>query len=120
MRRPPRSTRTDTLFPSTTLFRSHLADDAPGLLRVLLEELAEPLVDHRLDDGTDLGRHQLVLGLAGELRVGHLHGQHAGQALARVVAGKLRSEERRVGKECVRTCRTRWSLYHEKKKKKHT
>src|SRR3546814_20729556 len=24
----------------------------------------------------------------------------------------LRSEERRVGKECVRTCRTRWSPYH--------
>src|SRR3546814_16609888 len=23
-----------------------------------------------------------------------------------------RSEERRVGKECVRTCRTRWSPYH--------
>src|SRR3546814_19535741 len=24
----------------------------------------------------------------------------------------IRSEERRVGKECVRTCRTRWSAYH--------
>src|SRR3546814_13643043 len=23
-----------------------------------------------------------------------------------------RSEERRVGKECVRTCRSRWSQYH--------
>src|SRR3546814_18051134 len=28
-----------------------------------------------------------------------------------------RSEERRVGKECVRTCRTGWSPYHKKKKK---
>src|SRR3546814_14181242 len=28
-----------------------------------------------------------------------------------------RSEERRVGKECVSTCRSRWSTYHEKKKK---
>src|SRR3546814_14171545 len=27
-----------------------------------------------------------------------------------------RSEERRVGKECVSTCRSRWSPYHEKKK----
>src|SRR3546814_2882257 len=27
IRRPPRSTRTDTLFPYTTLFRSGLADD---------------------------------------------------------------------------------------------
>src|SRR3546814_14545997 len=29
-----------------------------------------------------------------------------------------RSEERRVGKECVSKCRSRWSPYHEKKKKK--
>src|SRR3546814_18580044 len=28
-----------------------------------------------------------------------------------------RSEERRVGNECVRTCRARWSPYHKKKKK---
>src|SRR3546814_9702496 len=26
--------------------------------------------------------------------------------------GHLRSEERRVGKECVSTCRSRWSPYH--------
>src|SRR3546814_11325244 len=29
---------------------------------------------------------------------------------------RQRSEERRVGKECVSTCRSRWSPYHEKKK----
>src|SRR3546814_21201616 len=29
-----------------------------------------------------------------------------------------RSEERRVGKECVSTCRSRWSPYHYKKKHK--
>src|SRR3546814_13111264 len=29
-----------------------------------------------------------------------------------------RSEERRVGKECVSKCRSRWTRYHEKKKKK--
>src|SRR3546814_16920432 len=28
-----------------------------------------------------------------------------------------RSEERRVGKECVSTCRSRWSQYHSKKNK---
>src|SRR3546814_11354652 len=28
-----------------------------------------------------------------------------------------RSEERRVGKECVSTCRSRWWPYHQKKKK---
>src|SRR3546814_19678214 len=30
--------------------------------------------------------------------------------------GRMRSEERRVGKECVSTCRSRWSPYHSKKK----
>src|SRR3546814_8284837 len=42
-------------------------------------------------DGPDIA---LVAGAADELR---------------------RSEERRVGKECVSTCRSRWSPYHEKK-----
>src|SRR3546814_13695103 len=32
--------------------------------------------------------------------------------------GMNRSEERRVGKECVSTCRSRWSPYHYKKNKK--
>src|SRR3546814_20032872 len=44
-------------------------------------------------------------------------GGHAVQRLAdqyaRVRAD--RSEERRVGKECVSTCRSRWSQYHTKK-----
>src|SRR3546814_14142233 len=31
-----------------------------------------------------------------------------------------RSEERRVGKECVSTCRSRWSPYHYKKKETTT
>src|SRR3546814_21000392 len=30
--------------------------------------------------------------------------------------GRGRSEERRVGKECVSTCRSRWSPYHSTKK----
>src|SRR3546814_14966712 len=28
------------------------------------------------------------------------------------IVRKVRSEERRVGKECVSTCRSRWSPYH--------
>src|SRR3546814_20696735 len=31
---------------------------------------------------------------------------------------KRRSEGRRVGKECVSTCRSRWSPYHSKKQRK--
>src|SRR3546814_17802150 len=34
---------------------------------------------------------------------------------ARITARAHRSEERRVGKECVSTCRSRWSPYHYKK-----
>src|SRR3546814_5788968 len=30
----------------------------------------------------------------------------------RLGIGLMRSEERRVGKECVSTCRSRWSPYH--------
>src|SRR3546814_19367306 len=42
------------------------------------------------------------------------------EGLAQVVRlALLRSEERRVGKECVSTCRSRWSPYHLKKKKHH-
>src|SRR3546814_21039310 len=33
-------------------------------------------------------------------------------------AFEQRSEERRVGKECVSTCRSRWSPYHDKKKQR--
>src|SRR3546814_13303738 len=33
-----------------------------------------------------------------------------------LAAHHCRSEERRVGKECVSTCRSRWSPYHEKQK----
>src|SRR3546814_19056192 len=34
-----------------------------------------------------------------------------GAWLGGVIAERLRSEERRVGKECVSTCRSRWSPY---------
>src|SRR3546814_17259411 len=36
---------------------------------------------------------------------------------ARPLRLRPRSEERRVGKECVSTCRSRWSPYHQKKTK---
>src|SRR3546814_18375403 len=39
---------------------------------------------------------------------------------ARSRALPVRSEERRVGKECVSTCRSRWSPYHYKKNKSKT
>src|SRR3546814_15456417 len=49
-----------------------------------------------------------------------VHGSDEQKArwLPRIIAGEdkacfgVRSEERRVGKECVSTCRSRWSPYH--------
>src|SRR3546814_21031551 len=46
-----------------------------------------------------------ILGLNGHAAVYSRTGQIAN-----------RSEERRVGKECGSTCKTRWSPYHKKKK----
>src|SRR3546814_5503026 len=37
---------------------------------------------------------------------------HSGTAVDGITARHDRSEERRVGKECVSTCRSRWSPYH--------
>src|SRR3546814_3208797 len=42
IRRPPRSTRTDTLFPYTTLFRSACLAHAPGRLRPIGRRRASP------------------------------------------------------------------------------
>src|SRR3546814_9151587 len=40
IRRPPRSTRTDTLFPNTTLFRSRQADARAACPTVIAHEIA--------------------------------------------------------------------------------
>src|SRR3546814_9124091 len=43
IRRPPRSTRTDTLFPYTTLFRSILVDEGTDALAQLVDiDVARP------------------------------------------------------------------------------
>src|SRR3546814_11216552 len=48
------------------------------------------------------------------LNVGGSYGINGGAQADK--PNKGRSEERRVGKECVSTCRSRWSPYHQKKK----
>ena len=63
-----------------------LADDGAGFVRVLLEPLGQLLVQQPLDRRPHLGRDQLVLGLAGEFRIWHLHRQDAGQPFAGIVA----------------------------------
>src|SRR3546814_13459040 len=114
IRRPPRSTRTDTLFPYTTLFRSSIAGWATQTLRFNDEQgqqpIALPIIDfrQRLDDPWLGGQFELQLNTVAI-------GRTAGQDTQRAFAGArwdLRSEERSGGKECVSTCRSRWSPYH--------
>src|SRR3546814_21002875 len=70
-----------------------LVDDDPKLLRVLTLRL-------------EAEGYGVIATASGE------------EALQRLdnVRPQMRSEERRVGKECVSTCRSRWSPYHSKKK----
>src|SRR3546814_8353581 len=74
IRRPPRSTRTDTLLPYTTLFRSAVADlhaDAGGLLEVGDEGSDQLLVAARVDDERPAGLLAgAVLGGRGGIAVG--------------------------------------------------
>src|SRR3546814_15858305 len=113
IRRPPRSTRTDTRFPYTTLFRSerHRLPATRRLDAIDLFEFLHPALHLRGVTGTRLeafdeldllGQHRLL-----PLELG---------LLVLLVAPPLllveRSEERRVGKECVSTCRSRWSPSH--------
>src|SRR3546814_15126217 len=53
----------------------------------------------------------------GAVKRGQANGAAASPVL-KAYAAVVRSEERRVGKECVCTGRSRWSPYHSKKKKK--
>src|SRR3546814_15428995 len=128
IRRPPRSTRTDTLFPYTTLFRSNLYDP---------EEAARDIVRLRdLDAEHPRGVRLALKNLDGDDRL-RLKVYSASGALAlsdvvpalehfgfevleemptalnygRPASSNARSEERRVGKAGVSTCRSRWSPY---------
>src|SRR3546814_19347410 len=129
IRRPPRSTRTDTLFPYTTLFRSG-SGRRPFLRRAGVRH-PRPDPDHarrsrlrlhprrRPADAEPAALRDLpAVAAVGTVR-GVARNRRSGQAEAGVLLRRgARSEERRVGKGCVSTCRSRWSTYHEKKTRK--
>src|SRR3546814_13549914 len=107
IRRPPRSTRTDTLFPYTTLFRS------AGAPAPLHRRRA-----HHLRQGLAEGEELTLPWLPAREGEDGKAGQEAPERAADAEEGEAggrdeeRSEERRVGQECVSTCRSRWSPYH--------
>src|SRR3546814_20565205 len=143
IRRPPRSTRTDTLFPYTTLFRSEpdalidlsqidfdaLAASFAGRKRAETDRLAALLKQRAISAaGRNPTRYDLVERIeeliatynAGSLNIDEYLkrlielSQSLSEEEQRTVVGGLteeelaRTEERRGGKECVSTCRSRW------------
>src|SRR3546814_13673932 len=121
IRRPPRSTRTDTLFPYTTLFRSanpkrrsimhivgHTCPFRPQQQHVILLEYSVwqahiPPAGEQHEPMAPL-LHFLIE--RAEIRAPFYLGRGC------IIHCRTRSEERRVGKECVSTCSSRWSPYH--------
>ena len=55
-----------------------------------------------------------IAGLKADQRTGGTVGDHTGPDIVAIkdLVEDARSEERRVGKECLRLCRSRWSPYH--------
>src|SRR3546814_13797783 len=79
--------------------RNPAGDGARQAGACLLEDRRFHHFSGRRDSGMGLAKSQVLEGYA------------------RKHSSLRRSEERRVGKECVSTCRFRWSLYHSKNKK---
>src|SRR3546814_18076186 len=110
IRRPSRSTRTATLFPYTTLFRSEgnrrsILRPRNGSARQHFNGWPHRMVQCRIRRSTRLlhpMRHHAFFGTAKR----EYYRPHDGQ----------RAEERRVGKKCGSTCRSRRSPVHSKKK----
>src|SRR3546814_15852838 len=114
IRLPPRCTRTDTLFPYSTLFRSKLGPEArgSGIPQVIAAMKQPARSSHRLISLKVAFLKPLLTCAA--LLVGGSAGRE-GPTVQVSAALMTRvhpiSEERRVGKECVSTCRSRWSPY---------
>src|SRR3546814_20243496 len=97
----------------------HLQGHAP--MATLTDDLASQLQGAPVQQvaqqlGIDSSQASSAIGAALPLLMGAL-GRNASQPEgAQALFGALqkahRSEERRVGKECVSTCRSRWSPYH--------
>src|SRR3546814_11648031 len=122
-RRPPRFTRTDTLFPYPTLFRSFWFPKITG--RLLVERLGKWhfwttfigfhmtfLVQHWLGSEGMPRRYADYLPSDGFTTLNSISSIGAfilGASTLPFVWNVFRSEERRVGKECGSTCRSRWA-----------
>src|SRR3546814_18791005 len=109
-RRPPVSTRTDTLVPYTTLFRSvqsFAPVPATGGFADALRGLGHSLeTDERLNGAVNGYARRAVVGAIND------YGGTVVTLVSDTIRSWDRSEERRVGEECVSTGRSRLSPYH--------
>src|SRR3546814_20090578 len=110
IRRPPRSTRTDTLFPYTTLFRSGWDDAAP--LNEIRASIQRLLRRSRLTDDNFVPAPVDWTPMPPQPCYPEVYDAAHPSLSQSASMPKRRSEERRVGKECVSQCRSRWSSYN--------
>src|SRR3546814_17542812 len=114
IRRPPRSTRTYTLLPYTTLFRSWLQVLLPNAPAALVARVSVTRADGVVLHDQWLSGEGLASEQSRVLQFGLGAADAPVQAQVEFADGRTqhsRSEEIRVGKECVCTCRSLWSLY---------
>src|SRR3546814_3614898 len=109
IRRPPRSTLTDTLFPYTTLFRSSAPARDTGARTDQAGSLARPV-------GGDAARPRLAARGGGGAQRADARRDGAGSARAR--RSELRSEEHTS--ELQSLMRISYAVFCLKKKKNHT
>src|SRR3546814_15356783 len=115
IRGPPISKRTDTLFPYTALFRSRVLEVSGKIENTSGDVIDTPLLRAALLDtkGNELASWTFK---AAQPRI--LPGEKIDYRteIANPPRGatdlNIRTEERRVGKECVSTGRSRWSPDH--------
>src|SRR3546814_18369618 len=112
IRRPPRSTRTDTLFPYTTLFRSikvHRLVCAVDCGLAVNPDTIETQTQGGAIFGLTAALHGNITFANGRVEQGNFD-TYLPMRIDEVPV--VRSEERRVGKEGVSTCRSRWWADH--------
>src|SRR3546814_11324866 len=118
IRRPPRSTRTDPLFPYTTLFRSLFNDSTVGSCDDVVVTQGTVTANgltsnYEVLTPTSGGGNALVISLHWSNGNGASMANHMRMSeLAKARNVTDRSDERRVGKEGVCQCRSRCGPEH--------
>src|SRR3546814_14485898 len=97
-----------------TLIRNDLSFASAGVTRN--QRAAGAAVDHAFAPDSAVYANLVGASVAqAQAAFDQLSGEiHASAVAAAVTDAGLRSEERRVGKECVSTCRSRWPPDHQK------